>query len=185
MKAYTRTKRVKAPGDKLSHPVPSRKMAAFLRLDENKKELFSFLAKMIVDTSIEKQIITAYHKDVLCTQPRAVAGLAPCSQEEADTRMLLHVAHGVRQDYKKVLIRTVDTDVVILAVTAVGPLGINELWVAFAFELQVLASSYVGCSTGTKTSVEGCHSSISLLGVILYHTSVAGDRKRHGNLESL
>ena len=116
-------------------------MAAFLRLDENKKELFSFLAMMIVDTSIEKQIITTYHKDVLCTQPRDVAGLAPCSQEEADTRILLHVAHAVRQDNKNILICTVDTDVVILAVTAAGPLGIDELWVAFAFELQVLASS--------------------------------------------
>ncbi len=39
---------------------------------------------------------------------------------------------------------------VILPVTAAGPLGIDELWVAFDFELQVLASSRGGCSAGIK-----------------------------------
>ena len=48
------------------------------------------------------------------------------------------------------MIRTVDTDMVILPVTAAGPLGIDELWVAFDFELQVLASSRGGCSAGIK-----------------------------------
>ncbi len=86
---------------------------------------------MIADTSAEKQIITTYHKDVLCTQLRDVAGLAPSSHEEADTRLLLHVADAVRQGYRKVLICSeVDTDVVILAVTAAGPLDIDEFWVA-------------------------------------------------------
>ena len=69
---------------------------------------------------------------MLCTQPRDVAGLASCSHEEADTRILLHVRDAVKQGYTKVLFRTVDTDVVILAVTAAGHLDIDELWVAFA-----------------------------------------------------
>ena len=45
--------------------------------------------------------------------------------------MLLHVEDAVRQGYSKVSIRTVDTDVVVLAVTAAGRLDIDELWVAF------------------------------------------------------
>ncbi|KAJ8394095.1 hypothetical protein AAFF_G00049000 [Aldrovandia affinis] len=104
---------------------------AFLRIDENKVELFAFLATRIATTETEKQIIITNHQEVLCTQPRDVVGLAPCSHEEADTRILLHVQDAVRQGYTKVSIRTVD-NVVILAVAAAGRLDIDELWVAFA-----------------------------------------------------
>ncbi len=67
------------------------------------------------------------------------------------TSQMQHAENGrplLRWEQKKVC--TMDTDVVILAVTAAGPLGIDELWIAFAFELQVLASRRGGCSTGTK-----------------------------------
>ncbi len=60
-----------------------------------------------------------------------VAGLSPCTHEEADTRMLLHLEDTVRQQYNKVSIRTVDTDVVVLAITSAQRLGITELWIAF------------------------------------------------------
>ena len=43
--------------------------------------------------------------------------LQPCPQEEADTRMLLHVKDAMNCGFKSVMIRTVDTDVVVLAVT--------------------------------------------------------------------
>ena len=46
--------------------------------------------------------------------------------------MLLHVDDTVKQGYTKVSVRTVDTDVVVLAVTAAQRLNIDELWVAFA-----------------------------------------------------
>ena len=80
----------------------------------------------------EKQIVSTHRTDVFCTQPRDVAGLAPCTHEEADTRMLLHVEDAVKHGYTKVSVRTVDTDVVVLAVTAAQRLNIDELWVAFA-----------------------------------------------------
>ena len=44
-------------------------------------------------------------------------GLQPCSHEEADTRMLLHVKYAMNCGFKSVMIRTVDTYVVVLAVT--------------------------------------------------------------------
>ena len=37
----------------------------------------------------------------------------------------------MRQQYNKVSIRTVDTDVVVLAITSAQRLGITELWIAF------------------------------------------------------
>ena len=46
--------------------------------------------------------------------------------------MLLHVEDAVKQGYTKVSVRTVDTKVVVLAVTAAQRLTIHEQWVAFA-----------------------------------------------------
>lgn len=132
LKAGTRKKRGKGIRRRVepSSSIPGN-WQTFLRTDENKMELFDFLATRIATTDTDKQVISTHHKDVVCTQARDVAGLAPCSHEEADTRMLLHVEDAVRQGYRKVSIRTVDTDVVVLAVTAAGRLDIDELWVAF------------------------------------------------------
>ena len=88
---------------------------------------------IICQTTIEteKQIII-HHKDILCTQPRNTTGLAPCTQEEADTRIFLHVSDAANHGYSKVMIRTVDSDVLVLAIAAVNEILIDELWVAFA-----------------------------------------------------
>ena len=74
---------------------------------------------------------TAHHKDVLCTQPRNTTGLAPSTHEEADTRMFLHVSDAVNHGYGRVMVRTVDSDVLVLAIAAVQQLSIDELWIAF------------------------------------------------------
>jgi hypothetical protein len=127
LKADTRRKRSKVI---LSHVEPSSSipgnLQAFLCLDENKVDLFAFLATMIATTETEKQIISTHNKGVLCTQPRDIAGLVPSTHEEADTRLLFHVEDAVRQGCTKLLIHTVDTDVVIFAVTAAKYLHINE-----------------------------------------------------------
>ena len=58
--------------------------------------------------------------------------LAPCNHEEADSRMVLHVAHAAQHDHHQILVRTVDIDVVVLAVmvAATLPAGM-EVWLAF------------------------------------------------------
>jgi hypothetical protein len=96
--------------------------------------LFSFLSLQIAKLQIEtgRQIIATYHKDVLCTRQRDTIGLAPCTQEEADTRIFLHVSDATKHGYRKVLIRTVDSDVLVLGIAAVQQLSIDELWVGFA-----------------------------------------------------
>ena len=62
-----------------------------------------------------------------------LSSISLCTQEEADTCMLLHVAHAVRNGHQKIMIQTVDTDVVVLAVAAAQGLKAGEeLWLAFA-----------------------------------------------------
>ena len=71
---------------------------AFLRIDENKTELFHFLAEFVVrqPTTEGKRIYVTDGQDVL-TNPSHLdtTSLAPCNQEEADSRIFLHVADAV------------------------------------------------------------------------------------------
>lgn len=52
-------------------------------------------------------------------------------RKEADTCILLHLEDAVKEGYTKLSMSTVDTDVLVLAVTAAQRLNITELWVAF------------------------------------------------------
>ena len=132
LKAETRSKRGKGVRRRVEpfSAMPGN-WPEFLRIDDNKAELFSFLATIVTALDTEKQIISTHHAEVLCTHLRDTSGLAPCTHEEADTRIMLHLGDAVKEGYDKVSIRTVDTDVVVLAVTAAQCLNISELWVAF------------------------------------------------------
>ena len=132
LKAETRTKRGKGVRRRVepSSNIPGN-WEQFLRIDDNKVELFSFLANCLTTLNTEKQLITTHHTEVLCTQLRDVSGLSPCKHEEADTRILLHLEDAVKEGYTNMSIRTVDTDVLVLAVTAAQRLKIPELWVSF------------------------------------------------------
>ncbi|QQP49586.1 uncharacterized protein LOC103506659 [Caligus rogercresseyi] len=69
---------------------------------------------------------------VLCSPAHCdVTNLTPCSHEEADTRLLLHISDAVQKGLKKVTIRTVDTDVVVLAVALFRRIKPEEMWIAF------------------------------------------------------
>ena len=58
--------------------------------------------------------------------------LSPCNHEEADSQMLLHANYAALRVHHKILIRTVDTDVVVMAVSVAETLGSeSELWLAF------------------------------------------------------
>ncbi|VDI11065.1 Hypothetical predicted protein [Mytilus galloprovincialis] len=109
---------------------------AFLRVDENKKELFAYISEQLVSRDIvfdeEKQIVSTTGSNVNCRKEKDVSKIAPCTQEEADTRMMLHVNDAVADGHKCVMIRTVDTDVVVIAISVLQKIeSILELWIAF------------------------------------------------------
>ncbi|KAG0717220.1 hypothetical protein GWK47_008187 [Chionoecetes opilio] len=119
----------------------------FLRIDANKTELFAFLTKHITHLVSDKQIVTTYGSDVTCIPACDTSHLAPCDHEEADTRMMIHLADAVRDGFQKILLRTVDTDIVVLAVAATTKLKIQEFWVAFATGQHFCTSGQVYSST--------------------------------------
>lgn len=88
---------------------------------------------------------------MLCINHKDVLGLAPFTHEEADTRIILHLVNAVRQGYSKVSIRTVDTDVVVLAITSAQCLDISELWIAFGAgkSFRFIAAHEIGRTLGS------------------------------------
>jgi len=109
--------------------------ASFLRVDDNKTELFSFLSGALLDSFqlAEKQLVIT-NRDAVLSKPPLLdnTSLAPCTQEEADSRMMLHAAHAAHAGHSKITIRTVDTDVVVLAVALACTLEEDdEVWVSF------------------------------------------------------
>ena len=77
---------------------------SFLRNDENKND-------SVVSSSTEAEL----------------NHMSGCTHEEADTRVFLHAADCVKQDHKKIIIRTADTDVVVLAISVVEEIMVEEL----------------------------------------------------------
>jgi len=135
LKASTRQRRGKGARKRVApSTLMPKNWKEFLRVDENKTELFAFLSREAVHLPVTegKELYATYGCEVLCPPAESyLARLMPCSQEKADTRILLHVADAVQKGCKKVTIRTVDTDVVILAVALFSKIAPDELWIAF------------------------------------------------------
>ena len=80
LKAQTRDMRGKGIRRRVepNNAVP-KNWAEFLRINQNKTELFAFLSREIVTISTDKQVICTLDKDVICRQPMDKKGIAPCS----------------------------------------------------------------------------------------------------------
>ena len=74
------------------------------------------------------KVICTIDNDVIFRQPRDMEGLAPCPHEEVDSRVMVHVDDAANT-YNSIITRTVDSNVVVFAVNALGDLtsSINEL----------------------------------------------------------
>ena len=105
----------------------------FLRVNENKMELFSLLAEKIQSiTSEGKQVVTTFGESALCSPIQTdMQALIPCTHEEADTRMFIHVADAIHSGYKRIILRSCDSDVLVIAIACVQDLCLDELWIAF------------------------------------------------------
>ncbi|KAL8585219.1 hypothetical protein ACOMHN_013234 [Nucella lapillus] len=107
----------------------------FLRVDSNKTELFRFLSAALMewfDQEDKQHVIT--DGEAVLSKPLLpdLTSLAPCNHEEADSRMLLHASHTAQHGHHAILIRTIDTDVVVLAVSLAQELQPEDkLWLAF------------------------------------------------------
>ena len=108
----------------------------FLRVDENKTELFGLISQSITKENSPKHIVRTYNGEVASSkiEENIDSLLSPCNHEEADTRIFVHVSSLVLKGHKNIIIATVDTDVVIIAIAKFNQLvsiGLHTLWVEF------------------------------------------------------
>ena len=133
-----------------------RNWTAFLRVDENKEELFLYLAEQLttIETDHGEVVSTKYESVVFNNDRSDSADLSPCTHEEADTRLLLHGADAARRGYTKVMVRTVDTDFVVIAVTEFQYLSLSELWIEFGVgkHLKYLPAHDISRTIGEEKS---------------------------------
>ena len=148
----------------------------FLCVDDNKEELFPYLSQVSSAwrSDSNKEIVVTDGIEVLVSPVRDTTLLAPCLHEEADTRMFVHAADAASRRHKKMIVRTVDTDVVVLAVSVFEQLGIDELWLDFGVgkHRKYIASHLVAQAIGRRKSkclpffhaLTGCDTTSSFLG---------------------
>ena len=80
-----------------------------------------------------EQLILSSGDSVVCVPEReATSSLSPCNHEEADSRLMVRLADAVSEGCEKFMIRTVDSDVVVVGVAAVPTLHPSELLVSYA-----------------------------------------------------
>lgn len=85
----------------LSDVVIPKNWAGFLRIDESKKGLFSYLSQAIVKQAIgDTTIFATDGENVLHNSAlEDLSTLAPCNHEEADTWLIVHVADAARRGH--------------------------------------------------------------------------------------
>ena len=88
---------------------------AFLRVDESKEELFKLLATESVNMKTNKIVISSKGESIVSNNDLH-GSLFPCTQEEADTRIFLHVKNASTNGHSTVLFRSIDTEVVVTAI---------------------------------------------------------------------
>jgi len=94
--------------------------------------LFDLLNKQLVESaSPDQSFVVPSGADVLCTLDPDKSSIAPCNHEEADSRIMVHVADAVMKGFSNIIVHTVDRDVIVLAIAAVQKLGQVNVWVAF------------------------------------------------------
>ena len=95
--------------------------------------MFAYIAEELTKTIHENFIISTIGLDALCNHSdKPLENLTNCNHEEADTRIFVHAKDAYFKGYNSILIRTVDTDVVILAINVLNHIPLNQLWIHFS-----------------------------------------------------
>ncbi|KAL8590645.1 hypothetical protein ACOMHN_011080 [Nucella lapillus] len=136
LKVLTQQRRRNGPRTRVgdgSTPIPKRDWnSGFLKNEENKKELFSFITTQISKADMDgKLLLSTRFETVLSNKYCDLTTLQPCNHSEVDTRILLHLAHAAKQGHTTAFVRTVDSDVIVLTIRFFESLGLSELWVGF------------------------------------------------------
>ena len=101
---------------------------------------------------------------------------------------MLHVADAVREGHNQITVRTVDTDILVLAIATAEELSVSELWVAFgtgnnfrylaAHEMSIAlgrdrcySNAHVPCSYYTAKNSTTCYNTVGSTVLVTWRLS--------------
>ncbi|KAE8746646.1 hypothetical protein FOCC_FOCC006630 [Frankliniella occidentalis] len=122
-----------------STPVP-KDWTNFLLNDKNKEQLFSLLAlRAVEELSPDILVVSNVGDRIAVSQnsphmPSSLSGAVCGKAEEADSRIILHLADAAAHGARTAVVRSVDTDVLVLSVSffpGLQSLGLEKLWLHF------------------------------------------------------
>ena len=85
--------------------------------------------------------------------------LVLCNHEEANSRLLLHTSHAATHGHHRILIRTVDNNIDVLAVSMAHALQLgDELWLAFGIgkSFRYFAAHEIAAGLGPEKARTRC-----------------------------
>ena len=83
-------------------------------------------------------MIVTRDDEVLSSAPCDLAGLMSCTHEEADTRMFVHATYGAEHGMNKIILRTVDIDVVVIGISMAQKIGCDCSHLVLALHSGIL-----------------------------------------------
>ena len=130
--------------------------------------------KLIKHINMDKCLVVTCNDAVLTNQPIDVTDLVPCTIEKADERIFLH-AKNVAQSNSKILVKTVDSDVVVIAISLCHHIcNLHELWVEFGKgkDLKYIPVHRIASNLGVMSAsilpvfhaLSGCDTTSSIFG---------------------
>lgn len=142
----------------------------FLRHAENKKDLFSLISnyfknvplaenKVLVCNNNEETFYNSSSSDI-------IEMIGVCNHEEADSRIFVHSLNCLQNNLKKILIKTVDTDVIILAIFYQYQHQQQDVWIEFGIGKNL---QYVSCMEISNNLKDKC------LGLPFFHAFTGCD----------
>ena len=158
----------------------------FLRVGKNQLNVFQYLAKLRADFEYEeKEVLSTCGKSVRNNKDMVSSNLHPCmytweSRHKTSAPALdLYAKHG----YRKIIVRTVYTNVVMLATTVFRYLDIKELWIPFGkgkyFRFILVHEVLVTLGPEKVESLEASSSDISCFHCVWSNTLLCWQRKVH------
>ena len=119
--------------------------------------MFKLLAEQTVSVGSDSVHIYSTLGESVVYKPlrNDTSSLEPCAHEEADTRISIYVKDAVNENLSNFLIRTADTDVVVLAVSFLNQFNGIELHFAFGTgkHFRYIAVHEISLSLGPLKSV--------------------------------
>lgn len=94
----------------------------------------AILQKVLVQFQyLQEKVLLTTHGEFALPDPITldVRQLKPCTHEEADTRIMLHIAHAYQSGHQHCKIHATDIDIVLLAIDNANAIHGVDLWIAF------------------------------------------------------